>query len=257
MENFLRVVEQPAPSQEVANDQAFLTVKKNKKSFYCDYYVLGQTVEASNTLQDISSYTLKEKEVKMVRPQYNPETGKFKGLYETAGFLVVRGSPEEVFFNYGYDKEKSKTLFSHYRRKIPNSFSGTIFNGHRTMIESGEVESEMSNIFFFLHSITDRSEEINKYLNNVPVCPVDITQQQLNGWAKTSFDPSKLDTYGLEENMMTNAVIKCLKHMNDISSSNIIRNADGWLSRREVDAPVAWVGEHKQRLPPQKFKVSY
>ena len=35
------------------------------------------------------------------------------------------------------------------------------------MIESGEVEGEMSNIFFFLPSITDRSEDINKYLNNV------------------------------------------------------------------------------------------
>ena len=83
----------------------------------------------------------------MVRPQYNPKTGEFKGLYETVGFLVVRGSPEEVFFNYGYDKEKPETLFSRYRRKIPNSFSRTIFNRHRTMIESGEVEVEMSNIF--------------------------------------------------------------------------------------------------------------
>ena len=36
-------------------NQAFLTVKKNKKSFYCDYYVLIQIVQASNTLQDISS----------------------------------------------------------------------------------------------------------------------------------------------------------------------------------------------------------
>ena len=193
----------------------------------------------------------------MVRPQYNPKTGEFKGLYETVGFLVVRGSPEEVFFNYGYDKEKPETLFSHCRRKIPNSFSRTIFNRHRTMIESEEVEVEMSNIFFFLPSITDRSGKINKYLNNVSICPIDITQQQLNGWAEAWFDPSKLDTYGLEKNTMTDAVIKCLKHMNDISNSNIIHNADGLLSRSEVDAPAAWVGEHKQRLPLQKFKVSY
>ena len=45
--------------------------------------------------------------------------------------------------------------------------------------------------------------------------------------------------------------------MNGISNSNIIRNEDGLLSRKEANAPVAWVGEHKQKLPPQKFKVSY
>ena len=46
----------------------------------------------------------------MVRPKYDPEKGEFKGLYETIGYLIVGGSPEEVFFNYGYDKEKSKVL---------------------------------------------------------------------------------------------------------------------------------------------------
>ena len=156
-------------------NQAFLTVKKNKKFFYWDYFVLGQIVESFTPL-DIFSYALKQNEVKMVRPSYDWERGKFGGFYETIGFLVVGGSPLEVFLKYGYDKEKLKLLHSHYRRKTPNSFSGTIFNCHRSMIESGEVVSEMSNIFFFLRSITDRSEEINKYLNNVSISPIDITQ---------------------------------------------------------------------------------
>ena len=38
-------------------NQAYLTVKKNRKFSYCDYYVLGQIVQSSNTPQDISSYT--------------------------------------------------------------------------------------------------------------------------------------------------------------------------------------------------------
>ena len=67
------------------------------------------------------------------------------------------------------------------------------------MIESGEVEGEFSNIFFFPTLYNYRSEEIDKYLNNVSISPIDITQQQLNGWAETSFDPSKLDMYGLEK----------------------------------------------------------
>ena len=47
----------------------------------------------------------------MARPKYNPETGEFLRLYETVGFMVVRRSPEEVFFKYGYDKDKSKVLY--------------------------------------------------------------------------------------------------------------------------------------------------
>ena len=38
---------------------------------------------------------------------------------------------------------------------------------------------------------------------------------------------------------MTDAVIKYLKHLNDISNSNIVRSANRLLSQKEVDAPVA------------------
>ena len=81
------------------------------------------------------------------------------------------------------------------------------------MIESGKAEDECSNIYFFLPSITDRSEDINKYLNNVSIFPVDITQSQLNAWAGTDFDPSKPDLFGIEKNTMADAVVKFLKHI--------------------------------------------
>lgn len=55
---------------------------------------------------------------------------------------------------------------------------------------------------------------------------------------------------------MSDAVVKYLKHINDISNSNIVRNSDGVLSRREVDVPVDWIRQSKQRVPRQKFKVS-
>ena len=187
----------------------------------------------------------------MVRPRNNPKTGEFLGLFETIGYLVVRGSPEEVIFNYGFDKEKSKILYSTYERRTPSSFSGTAFNRHESMIESGEVQGDFSNIYFFLPAITNRSEDINHYLNNVSISPIDITQSQLNDRAGTKFDPSKLDMFGLQK------VVKCLKHMNDVPNSNILRNADGLLSRTEVEVPVDWIGENKKRVPSQKFKVSY
>ena len=67
-------------------------------------------MESSNPPQDISSYTLKENEVKMVRHKYDPKTGESKGLYETSGYLLVRGSPEE-FSLFALQKENSKLFF--------------------------------------------------------------------------------------------------------------------------------------------------
>ena len=110
------------------------------------------------------------------------------------------------------------------------------------MIESGKAEVECSNIYFFLPSITDRSEDINKYLNNVSIFPVHITQSQLNAWAGTDFDPSKPDLFGIEKNTMADAVVKFLKHINEISNSNLVRNADGFLSRRKVEVQIEWLG---------------
>ena len=193
----------------------------------------------------------------MIRPKHDTSTGQFKGLYEAIGFLVVRGATEEIFFNYGFDQSKSKILYSHYRRKIPSSFSGTIFNHRRSIIENGEVENNYSNLYYFLPSITDRLEEINKYLNNVSVTPINISQNQLNTWADTDFNPAELNLFGMNKTIMYNAVIKCLKYMNDISNSNLTRNADGVLSRREIDISVDWIGENSQRIPPQKFKTFY
>ena len=140
---------------------------------------LGQIVEATNPPEDISTYVLKENEVKMMRPKYNAEVGKFLSIYETVGFMVVRGSPDEVFFSHGYDKDKFKVLYSHCRQRIPNSFGGTIFNRHRAMIETGEIDSEFSNIYFFLPSTTDISKDINQYLKSVSISLIDITQSSL------------------------------------------------------------------------------
>ena len=80
----------------------------------------------------------------------------------------------KVFFNYSFDKQRSKVLYSHSKRRIPNSFSGTIFNRHRSMLESGELESDMSHLYFFISAVTDCCETVNQYMNNVSLTPIDI-----------------------------------------------------------------------------------
>ena len=60
---------------------------------------------------------------------------------------------------------------------------------------------------------------------------------------------------------MSDAVVKCLRHINDISNSNVVRNSNSnaysFLSRREVEVSVDWIGESKKRVKPNQVKVAY
>ena len=86
-----------------------------------------------------------------------------------------------------------------------------MFNCHKILVDSGEVGSDMSKMFFYLPSITGRSEEINQYLKNVSISPFDISQQQLDIWANnTTFRPDKLDAVDLETDKMKKTVVKAL-----------------------------------------------
>ena len=115
-----------------------------------------------------------------------------------------------------------------------------MFNRHRQMVESGERESEYSKLHFFLTSITDRSEEINKYMNNASLCPIDITQLDFSQRLEVDqlFEPHHLDLVGENKEIMTKCVFKALKYTDQVSNVNIVRNADGLLSRREKEVLV-------------------
>ena len=125
------------------------------------------------------------------------------------------------------------------------------------MIENGEAENDYSIIYYFLPSIIDWSEEINKYFNNVSVTLIDISQNQLNTWADTDFNLAGLNLFEMNKTIMSNAVIKCLKYMNDVSNSNLARNTHGILSDTEVDIPIDWRDENSHRIPSQELKTSH
>ena len=239
-------------------NQPYLTIQKSIKMYYCDYYILGQIIEAMDPPNDIKKYQLKGKEVKYLRPRCNRKTGEFLGVYETIGFVVVRGDPFEVFLNYGYDKDMSKILYSTFRNKIPNCFCGTMFNCHKNLIESNEIGADMSKMLFYLPSITDRSEKINQNFKSVSISQFDINQQQLHDiWAdNTTFRPDKLDFVDLETEKMKGVVVKALDHIAGVSNSNLVRNADRLLFRKNTTSEVKWVDGVK-RVIPEKYKVSY
>ena len=146
-----------------------------------------------NAPEDLKHYQLKSDEVKLIKPKYDPVNGQFLGLINSLGYLTVRGDEQEHFFDYGFNKENSKILYSTHKMKIPNSFSTTIFNRCWIQYKSGAFsETDFSNVFFFLPSTTDRIEEINRYVKSVNLSPTDIDASDFG----PNFDPSKLDYAG-------------------------------------------------------------
>ena len=44
--------------------------------------------------------------------------------------------------------------------------------------------------------------------------------------------------------------------MVQISNTNIVKNADGLISKKPSDIDVEWIGRTKKRVPENKFKVT-
>lgn len=73
--------------------------------FFDEHFILGQVIEAANVPSDIGSYVYVQDEVKFYRPQCNLSTGKFVGLYETVGLIIVGANNNETFINHGFKKD--------------------------------------------------------------------------------------------------------------------------------------------------------
>ena len=90
--------------------------------------------------KDIESCELKEGEVKILRPRYNPTIGEFLGIEYAIGIITVCNDPNEQFFDYGYNKENDKVLYCTRKLKIPNSFKTTIFGMHKIQYEGSAFD---------------------------------------------------------------------------------------------------------------------
>ena len=211
-------------------NQGYFTSNGNRKLYYEHYYKIGQVNECINPPEDLKNNVCQDREVKIYRPCYDPVAGNVLGLYETTGFIVVRGDPKEHFLDYGYCKQNSKILHSHHKNKIPCSFSSTFFNRHKLQFESGTLQTTSSNACYLLPSTTDRSEEINRYfLGSLNLCPIDIPKNVFETKKNVNFGPSKLDFSCQEKETMTAAVVKMLEKILDMLNANLIKNADGLL----------------------------
>ena len=202
----------------------------NTSQIYCDYFVLGQIIPLKIQPEAI----IDEFCTKFYTPSYNLNTGEFLGINETTGYIMLHNVEKEAFFSYGDSEEHASTLFCHQKQPIVNTFKGHAFDSHRKLFEN---ESTMSDIFFYLPSITDRKEDINKSLIPVALSSKDFP---LKG-SRYKFNPNHLETRGKYRNLAMNTLHSFFKKAAKVSNSNLIDNANSLLKKKGIPlSEVKW-----------------
>ena len=116
-------------------NQGYQCYKDNKKVCYNDIFIIAQIMPLVHQPKDIESYELNDDEVKILRSRYDPVSGEFLGIEYCIGVITVRNDPDEQFFDHGYSKDNSKTLYLTKKVKIPNSFKSTVFGIYKNEYE--------------------------------------------------------------------------------------------------------------------------
>ena len=236
-------------------NQGFLsTVKNGDVAMYLDNFIIGQLIIAANQPKDIENYVCLQNEVKLLSCVYELETGQFKGIRKQMAFIVLRGDSDETFLSYGFDKIRSKTLFSYSKQQIPNAFVSVAFKKHFEQIMSGD-RNESSSLFYFLPSLSDRKEEINQHLNNVSLFPVDVTVDFIEKFSENvSFKPDLLSSSDEKERKPQIEMLYGLfKHMATVSNENLERNVVH-LNIAQGRHTMQW---SNTKFDSSKFKLTY
>ena len=213
---------------------------------------MGQINQCQNPLEDLNNYVCKPDKIKIFRSKYDTVTGEFLGLFETLGYLTVRGDESKCFLDYGYSKDNSKILYGNYKMRIPNSFSGSMFNKHWIQYESGTfLGNDFSNTCFLLLRTSDRPEKINYYMGSVNFFPIDIPEKSFEVEGNVEFGPSKFDSNNPEKEKMKEAVLKQSRKVGDFSNGNIKKNANTLLEMKPANKYIQWMGG--ERMPEGRF----
>ena len=226
-------------------NQRYKSYKDNKKVYYNDVFIIAQIVPLAHQPKDIESYELKNDEVKMLRPKYDPTNSELLGIEYCVALITVKNNLDEQVFDYGYNKENSKLLYSIQKVKIPSSFKATCFGTHQNQHEDGVFsEEDFSRLFFYLSSTIDRSEEINEYLTSIYLKPYHVHISDLG----EDFNPAL--------SFDRAAVVSYMKKVAEQSSQNLKRNADVFLSGTKHDNnKIIWPGG--KRAVSDKISLTY
>ena len=238
------------------NQGSLSSLKNGESAMYLHNFVIGQLIIAANQPKDIENYVCLQNEVKLLSCVYEIETGKFKGIRKQMAFIVLRGDADETFLSYGFDKLKSKTLFSFSKQQIPNAFVSVAFKKHFEQIMSSD-RNESSSLFYFLPSLSDRKEEINQHKNNVSLSPVDVTVDFIEKFSpveNVSFKPDLLSSSDEKDRKPQTEILYALfNHIAKVSNENLERNI-AHLNIVQDRHAMEW---SNTKFDSSKFKLTY
>ena len=240
-------------------NQGFLsTVKSGEIAMYLHNFIIGQLIIAANQPEDISTYICSKNEVKLLSCVYDLESGDFKGIREQIAFIVLRGDVDETFLSYGFNKIKSKVLYSFSKQQIPNAFVSVAFKKHFDEIINENKSDIKSLLFYFLPSVSDRKEAINQHKNNVSLSPVDVSLELIESFSSQGalFKPDLLNSSKKEERKpQTEMLYGLFKHIAKLSNQNLERNiAHLNILQNRSSSEMEW---SNKKFDSSKFKLTY
>ena len=238
-------------------NQGFLsTVKSGEIAMYLHNFIIGQLIIAANQPKDIVNYNCLKNEVKLLSCVYDIESGDFKGIREQIAFIVLRGDVDETFLSYGFDKIKSKLLYSFSKQQIPDAFVSVAFKKHFEEIMNESRSESSSSLFYFLPSVSDRKEAINQHRNNVALSPIDITSDFIESFSveNASFKPDLLNSSDEKERKpQTEMLYGLFKYIAKVSNQNLERNI-AHLNISQNRTEMEW---SNSKFDSSKFKLTY
>ena len=236
-------------------NQAFLsTVKNGEIAMYVQNFIIGQLIFAANQPKDILQYECLPNEVKLLSCVYDLETGEFKGVRLQLAYIILRGDEQELFLSYGFDKSKSKVLYSYSKQQIPDAFVSTSFKKHFNEIMNEKRNEDSSSLFYFLPSISDRKESINQWKNNLSLVPIDFTIDFIQSFSTQNkkFRPDLLNS---TDSKLRDPQVEIFRHIAQVSNQNLERNiAYLNLKQNQSSTEMEW---SNNRFDSSKFKLTY
>ena len=240
-------------------NQGFLsTVKSGEIAMYLHNFIIGQLIIVANQPEDISTYICSNNEVKLLPCVYDLESGDFKGIRKQIAFIVLRGDVDETFLSYGFNKIKSKVLYSFSKQQIPNAFVSVAFQKHFDEIINENKTDNKSLLFYFLPSVSDRKEAINQHKNNVSLSPVDVSLELIGSFSSQGalFKPDLFNSSKKEERKpQTKMLYGLFKHIAKLSNQNLERNiAHLNILQNRSSSEMEW---SNKKFDSSKFKLTY
>ena len=132
-------------------------------------------------------------------------------------------------------------LFSSQKVRLPNIFVSTAFKKHKDFLKS-DNKGESSTLFFYLPSTMDRKESINQFKSNVQLHLIDCSYEKFSEFSSKQSEIAR------------EIVINYMKHIANVSNSNLKRNASVLLINGNVSDEAKIQG---MEVECKKCKLSY